>query len=558
MRALWIGTLGIFFLALLVRLPLFGSIPAGLNRDEAALGYNAYSIFKTGKDEYEKAFPLSITSFGDQKLPGYVYTLIPFIALFGLETWVIRIPSFIAGIAIIFLLGMIAKHMSYLFFKQKTHQHIFVWCSMFIVAISPWANHFSRVAYEAHLALAFFLGGLLIYLRARTSRGFKNTVWWTALFWSATLLTYHSYHILIPLMVLGLFVLDTATVFATRKKILLACSLIVSLVLTVMMIGGIWSGNTKKSQGISPFHTDSVWRSVFTYRSATRDLGVLQKVLFNPPAEMATRFLTNYATTLSGGFFFVRGGENPDHNPGGIPNLHLFALPFILIGVASLWEKRTVSEHKILFMWIFGALAIPAFTIHPEHTVRLSPLFPTLDLLTGLGVTLCFTWMRTKFQQYAYGIIFLFIVIWSMGRYMTQYLVLAQTSSVSHEKYHLLAKAIEKYRTSINEVVTQSPSSSPYIWYLVETQYNPRLLWSTIDRYPEDAKYFRHVHKVGNVTFESIQWNSLFDRVKQHPIVLIFEPRETPGEIRESGKLTFLEALRDQFGNTQYEVWRVE
>lgn len=558
MRSLWIGILGIFLLALMVRVPLFGLIPAGLNRDEAALGYNAYSILKTGKDEYEKILPLSITSFGDQKLPGYVYALVPFIGLFGLETWVIRAPSFIAGIVIIFLLGMIVKRIGHIFFQHKTRRHIFMWCAMFIVAISPWANHFSRVAYEAHLALAFFLGGLLIYLHARTSRGFKSTVWWTVVLWSVTLVTYHSYHILIPLFVLGLFILDYTTVFATRKKVLLACSLTVSLVLIGMMLGGIWSGNTKKSQGISPFHTESVWRSVFTYRSATQNLGVLQKILFNPPAEMVARFLTNYATTLSGGFFFVRGGENPDHNPEGIPNIHLFALPFILIGIASLWEKRTVFENNIVFIWIFGALAVPAFTIHPEHTVRLSPLFPALDLLTGLGITVGFAWMRTKFQQYMYGGFLLFIVIWSMGRYMTQYLVLAQTPAVSHEKYHLLAKAIEKYRTPTNEVVTQSPSSSPYIWYLVETKYDPRLLWSTIDRYPEDAEHFQHVHKVGNVTFESIQWNLLFDRVKQHPIVLIFEPRETPGEIRESGRLTFLEALRDRFGNTQYEVWRVE
>ena len=55
-----------------------GSIPPGLYLDEAGTGYNAYSILKTGKDEYGHFLPLSIKSFGDWKLPMSVYLTIPF------------------------------------------------------------------------------------------------------------------------------------------------------------------------------------------------------------------------------------------------------------------------------------------------------------------------------------------------------------------------------------------------------------------------------------------------------------------------------------------------
>ncbi|MBU4431115.1 hypothetical protein KKB16_03350, partial [Patescibacteria group bacterium] len=38
--------------------------------DETAIGYNAYSILKTGKDEYGEFLPLIFKSFGDYK-PGF-------------------------------------------------------------------------------------------------------------------------------------------------------------------------------------------------------------------------------------------------------------------------------------------------------------------------------------------------------------------------------------------------------------------------------------------------------------------------------------------------------
>ena len=69
----------IVFLAVLLRFFKLGSIPPHLTPDEAALGYNAYSILKTGKDEFGKTFPLVFKSFGDYKPGLYVYASVPFL-----------------------------------------------------------------------------------------------------------------------------------------------------------------------------------------------------------------------------------------------------------------------------------------------------------------------------------------------------------------------------------------------------------------------------------------------------------------------------------------------
>ena len=54
------------------------SFPVGFHIDEASLGYNGYSMLKTGKDEHGNRFPLYIDMFGDNRPSGYHYlTIIP-------------------------------------------------------------------------------------------------------------------------------------------------------------------------------------------------------------------------------------------------------------------------------------------------------------------------------------------------------------------------------------------------------------------------------------------------------------------------------------------------
>src|SRR3989344_6108180 len=71
--------------------------PPGLTWDEAAIGYNAYSVLKTGKDEFGVRFPLIFKSFGDYKPGLYVYLTVPPVAVFGLSEFAVRFPSALFG-----------------------------------------------------------------------------------------------------------------------------------------------------------------------------------------------------------------------------------------------------------------------------------------------------------------------------------------------------------------------------------------------------------------------------------------------------------------------------
>src|SRR5262249_11830786 len=60
-------------LALVLRVWGLDWSPPGLDPDEVSIGYNAYSILRTGRDEYGVPWPLTFRAFGEFKRPAYIY-----------------------------------------------------------------------------------------------------------------------------------------------------------------------------------------------------------------------------------------------------------------------------------------------------------------------------------------------------------------------------------------------------------------------------------------------------------------------------------------------------
>jgi len=184
----------IICLASFLRLYKLDQIPPGVNRDEASIGYTAYSLIQTGKDEYGKPFPLSFQSFGDWKLPLYIYITIPFIKVFGVTELAVRLPSAIAGIISV---GLTFFLVEYLFASTSLS-----FLSMALLAISPWHLHLSRVESESNLAVLFTVIGLLFFFR-----GIKKQPIFligSSLFFALCYFTYHGNHVTTTLLLMGL------------------------------------------------------------------------------------------------------------------------------------------------------------------------------------------------------------------------------------------------------------------------------------------------------------------------------------------------------------------
>src|SRR3990172_3601983 len=99
----------ILVLGAVLRLLYLGSIPSRFFPDEAAIGYNAYSIWATGADEFGMKFPLVFRSFEVFFLPLYIYLSAPLVGLLGLTESSVRFLSSLSGILAIYFAYLIAK-----------------------------------------------------------------------------------------------------------------------------------------------------------------------------------------------------------------------------------------------------------------------------------------------------------------------------------------------------------------------------------------------------------------------------------------------------------------
>lgn len=144
----------ILFLAFFLRFFQLGSIPRGFYCDEAANGYDAYCLIKTGKSLFGKPFPLFFDHYHEDLVePLYVYGLIPFIAMGGLTPGMVRAEAAV--------LGTLTMLFFFLWLRKRYGDEVAFMGSLFL-AISPWHVAFSRVAFRA--IWAPFLMVLFLYL----------------------------------------------------------------------------------------------------------------------------------------------------------------------------------------------------------------------------------------------------------------------------------------------------------------------------------------------------------------------------------------------------------
>src|SRR5260221_1049977 len=220
----------ILFVALALRTYKLDSNPPGLTSDEASLGYNAYSILKTGRDEYGTVLPIIFKSFGDYKPGLYVYLAVPTVALFGLNELSVRLPSVIAGTVSVLLIFLIVKEL----FKDEKLAFI----SLIVAATNPWLIYFSRGAWEVNIALTLTLAGIYFFFRS-----FKKPklLLASATFFALTLVAYQGAKLSTGIVLFILFILYFRQLLKLPFKYLTS-AFILGLIIVTPIIISLFSG----------------------------------------------------------------------------------------------------------------------------------------------------------------------------------------------------------------------------------------------------------------------------------------------------------------------------
>lgn len=146
----------ILAIGIFARAFMFGEVPGDINQDEAFAGYNAFTLMHHAADSYGYRLPVYLTAWGSGMNALESYLMIPFVAIFGLKVWVIRLPMLIVGI-----LSLVAV---YHLVRRFSSERLAL-AAMFLVAISPWHIMLSRWALESNLAPGFVLFGMFFFVK---------------------------------------------------------------------------------------------------------------------------------------------------------------------------------------------------------------------------------------------------------------------------------------------------------------------------------------------------------------------------------------------------------
>lgn len=222
--------------------------PPGFYTDEASIGYNAYKILTTGRDEHGKRFPVFFKAFGEYKNPLAIYPVVPSIAILGPTEFSVRIVQAVWGTLVILMVFFLGKEL---------FGNLGGILSAFVLAISPWHIHLSRFNIESHNAFLFFVSGGLLFTLISVRKRFQiNYLIFASLFWSFSLYTYFATRIFTPLFLAGLIIIflpELILLFKRHLKIFLISLFIFFLTVLPFAIHVISGEAFSRYKQVSPF-----------------------------------------------------------------------------------------------------------------------------------------------------------------------------------------------------------------------------------------------------------------------------------------------------------------
>jgi 4-amino-4-deoxy-L-arabinose transferase-like glycosyltransferase len=479
----------------LVRFWQSNVLPAALNRDEAALGYNAQLLSETGQDEWGKHWPLALESFGDYKLPGYVWLTIAAGKLFGWQDWTVRLPSIVAGSILPVLV------FSWLKFSKKTH--LVAWSAAVFVAFAPFSWFYSRMAFEANVALSLWVGWFCLITVKKNQLTNTRQTWWLDLFiWLialAAILTYNTPLLLLPLLLLGLPWFWEFKYIRQWWLTWLGLALIT------------WAGFMGLTQlfgqksAITLFSDPTIFSQFITFRQALS--GWHQLIFGNWWVYLSGQIGWRWLQTWLPHFLVTTGGTHPWHAIPGAGHLYwslyLLGLTGVigtLISTIKNWRTLLSFSFPSQAWWLFLtiiSLAPAIITVDAPHATR-SLLFLVLFCIWAAEGLQLLT-VKLKNPKLIVGLITLLFLLetsWYGYRYFTQY---AQQQTMFQPGLSTVIQKLNQLPADTKiAIVADGYQYIVWAWY---GQIPPNEFFATIHKQLPDRIGFRYGDYLKNYHF---------------------------------------------------------
>ncbi len=525
----------ILIFSALIRLVGLGSNPGILNRDEAAIGYNAFLLQQTGKDEWQTSWPLTLQSFGDYKLIGYPTLVAGLFAIFGYSDFIVRLPSAVAGVGVLYLIYQLIKR-----FTDDEKVAIF---GLFLASVTPVLFFYSRVAFEANVGLLYFLSFLVLLLRPVD----KKTVLFDCLAVICIVLgvvTYNTPLLLLPFVSILLPFWRGLKNVKQWLLIVSACLILFAGFVTI------FSQLTAQKQAITIFSDPTAYHNFIQYRNQFS--GLAQKFLGSKYVYYVLEIIPRFINSFSLKFLVTQGGAHPWHAVPGWGHLllsqyllaigaGLYCLFSIVKKVLQMTTKKLGSHFykplhtsavgkqiTLVYLLIIG-LAPSVITIDAPHATR-SLFFIVMLIILASYITsqLQLTAKNIKIL----GFIFYIVTTTLFIKYLTDYFLRypAKQPVILQTNYQGVLKNVEeKYPDQPIAVI--NPDGYQYIltaWYL---KMPPQEFFNTVRMQNPDRIGFRYGQQVGRYHFIKEQ----ADRSQQEKVSVEWSQESQSWQVQEGG-----------------------
>lgn len=436
------------FLAVFVRSTNLLKAPPSLYWEEVALGYDAYSIAKTGKDHHGNPWPLvAFESFGDWKPSLYFYTLVPFVSLWGLSPWVVRLPAVISGVATVIAVGVLSYQVAKQLLLSKPSW--FGWIGLLLAAISPWLILFSRAGWEVGLATALLSWGVVAGLAAvQTKRYSIGLAVLASILLSLTVYAYHGTRVIAPLvglLLVGYWWTDWHNrALPVRQYLvrLLAPGLMAIVLLVPIML------SLRSPQVTQRFAETSIFSNldiIIESNNAKAQLAnsPLSALAYHRYVLFGREIMANYLTHFNLDYLVISGDVNARHSTGYSGIWYYQDVLFVAIGVGVLLYRKKMIGGVLLGWWLLGIIPAALTTAVP-HALRTLPSAPAILVCMTIGIG----YSVLKVSEYV-------ALIWNQNRKLSS-LVMALLSIGLVSVYGVTFAVWWRYYQSVYPIVNSS------------------------------------------------------------------------------------------------------
>jgi 4-amino-4-deoxy-L-arabinose transferase-like glycosyltransferase len=500
--------LAVTLLALGLRCWNLGSVPPGLDVDEVSIGYNAYAIARTGRDEYGETMPLLFRAYGEYKRPLYIYAAAASVAVMGPSESAIRVPAALFGALSVPVLYAVVV----LLFKD--------WrlgiAAATLLAVSPWHVQFTRAAREVSvlvLAVLLMAAALLAAFRARGARAGWLYVGASVAFLAAL---YSATAGVIFAPALGLLL-----VWVYRRDVMrappawLGGAVVIAAAGCLPVLTQFAGGQAAARFGqISVFSDEEVM--TLSAKRIERDKRDGVPELLNNPWVLGTRQAADvYLSHFDPTYLFTIGDPEWRHHSSDTAQLYLWELPLVLAGLYRVAREWHTPPARVIAGWLLLGPLPGAFAVGRTHAVHSITMLPALYMLAAVGLPGVWQWLRARRLgtglAVTWALLFPVSVAFYLFGYHRYYPVEHADSWGSGQLETYRAAQEELARGRIERVVVPHDIDTSYIYALFGTGYDPRLYLAaggTAQRRPRTATNAPGPMTVGAFEFRDVDWGS--------------------------------------------------